>query len=102
MNIYHVIERLTWKKAKQGTLYEGDTLKINGYIHCCLSEQIESVLLNWFKGKHDLVILEINPGKLNSPIIYESLDSSLETFPHVYGPINLDAVVNEKSIKEFK
>ncbi len=96
MHIFHITERSTWQKAKHGNLYEGDTLSVDGFIHCCLFEQIEGVLLNWFKGKRGLVILEIDPEILLSPIKYENINGGQETFPHVYGPINTSAVVNEK------
>jgi len=96
MNIFHITEQSTWQEAKNNSFYEGDTLSIDGFIHCCLFEQIEDVLLNWFKGKQDVVILEIDPDILLSPIKYENLEGGLEMFPHVYGPINLDAVISEK------
>ncbi len=98
MQIFHITNQSPWQEAKLGTLYEGDTLPIDGFIHCCLFEQIEGVLLNWFKGKRDLVILESNPEILLSPIKYENLEGGLEVFPHVYGPINLDAVIHEKPV----
>jgi len=97
MNIFHITEQSTWQEAKHNTFYEGDTLSVDGFIHCCLFEQIEDVLLNWFKGKHDVVILEIDPEILLSPVKYENLEGGLEMFPHVYGSINLDAIINEKS-----
>jgi len=98
MNIFHITDQLTWQEAKLGRLYAGDMLSTDGFIHCCLFEQIEGVLLNWFKGKRDLVILEIDPEILLSPIKHENLEGGLEMFPHVYGPINLDAVVSEKPV----
>ena len=96
MNIFHITEQSTWQETKYHSFYEGDTLSVDGFIHCCLFEQIEDVLLNWFKGKHDVVILEIDTEILLSPVKYENLEGGLEMFPHVYGPINLDAVINEK------
>jgi len=98
MHIFHITEQSTWRKAKHNTFYEGDTLSVDGFIHCCLFEQIEDVLINWFEGKHDIVILEIDPEKLLSPVKYENLEGGQEMFPHIYGPINLDAVINEKSV----
>ena len=100
MHIFHITERSTWQEAKQNTFYEGDMLSTDGFIHCCSFEQIEDVLLNWFKGKHDIVILEIDPEVLLSPVKYENLEGGQEMFPHIYGPINLDAVINEKSALE--
>lgn len=98
MHIFHITDQSTWQEVKLGSLYAGDALSDDGFIHCCLFEQIEGVLLNWFKGKRDLVILEIDPELLLSPIKYENREGGLEAFPHVYGPINLDAVINEKPV----
>jgi len=98
MHIFHITERSTWQEAKHTLFYEGGTLSTDGFIHCCSFEQIEDVLLNWFKGKRDIVILEIDPKILLSPVKYENLEGGQEMFPHIYGPINLDAVINEKSV----
>jgi len=102
MHIFHITEQATWEAAKCALSYDGDTLSSDGFIHCCFLEQIDNVLENWFKGKRDLVILEINPEKLNSPVKYENIEGGQEMFPHIYGPINIDAVVNEKPIKKGK
>ena len=102
MHIFHITERLTWEAVKGTRTYEGDTLSSDGFIHCCSLEQIDNVLENWFRGKRDLVILEINPEKLHSPVKYENLEGGEESFPHIYGPINIDAVVNVKPIIKGK
>lgn len=98
MHIFHITDRATWQKVKHTALYEGDTLSSDGFIHCCLLEQIDSVLQNWFKGKRDLVIVEIDTENLISPVKYENFEGGQETFPHVHGPINIDAVVSEKPV----
>ena len=97
-HIFHITDRSTWLTAKKGILYQGDTLPKEGFIHCCFFEQIDGVLDTWFKGKDDLVIVEVDPGKLMSLIKYENLEGGTENFPHVYGPIDMDAVINEKFI----
>jgi uncharacterized protein (DUF952 family) len=40
-----------------------------------------------------LVLLEIDPSVLQSPVVEEVPDGRGEAFPHVYGPIDVDAVV---------
>jgi len=40
-----------------------------------------------------LVVLRIAIDRLNAEVRYENLDGGLELFPHVYGRLNLDAVV---------
>jgi len=99
MHIFHITEQSTWDGVQENPLYEGGSLKSDGFIHCCLFDQIEDVLGNWFAGKHRLVILEIDAKKMTSPVKYENFEGGSETFPHVYGPINIDAVVNVKLIK---
>ena len=99
-SLYGIGDLQTPSFAKQsGFGRAGVALKSDGFIHCCLFDQIEDVLKNWFAGKRSLVILEIDVKKMTSPVKYENFEGGLETFPHVYGPINIDAVVNVKFIK---
>ena len=102
MLLFHITDQATWEAVKNSQFYEGDTLLSERFIHCCFREQIEGVLSNWFKGKDNLVLLEIDPQKVRSPIQYENLDGGNDTFPHIYGPINTDAVLNVQHIKKGK
>jgi uncharacterized protein (DUF952 family) len=54
---------------------------------------LSGVISRYFKGQTGLVILRIDTERLTSPLKWESPPGSDETFPHVYGPVNLDAVV---------
>jgi uncharacterized protein (DUF952 family) len=45
------------------------------------------------EGKNNLVKLVLDTGKLNVPMKYEMAPSVNEEFPHIFGPINLDAVI---------
>ncbi len=40
-----------------------------------------------------LVLLVLDTALLTSPVVEEPAPGSAETFPHVYGPIDVDAVV---------
>ena len=40
-----------------------------------------------------IVLLEIDPARLGSPVVPEPVPGG-ELFPHVYGPIPIDAVVS--------
>jgi uncharacterized protein (DUF952 family) len=47
-----------------------------------------------FFGQHNLVLLVIDPGRLDSEMHWDpGVDLATELFPHIYGPVNLDAVV---------
>ncbi|HEY4151541.1 MAG TPA: DUF952 domain-containing protein, partial [Chitinophagaceae bacterium] len=75
--------------------YESASLAHEGFIHCSADDvQVKGVLQRYFAGKKDLVKLVIDTDKLTSRFIYEWSPSTSDTFPHVYGPINLDAVTS--------
>lgn len=90
--IYHITTEAAWKDRAEKGLYEAFSLKDEGFIHCCLQEQVEAVLDRYFKGQEHLLKLEIETDKLTSPFYYEWSPSVGETFPHIYGPINIEAV----------
>ena len=91
--IYHITTKEAWNQAIQVGSYTTPSLTEEGFIHCSQENQIEGVLQRYFSGKHDLVKLVIDTDKLNVRFIFEWSPSTSDTFPHIYGPINLDAVV---------
>lgn len=100
MKILHITGQRDWQKALEEGAYLADTLAEQGFIHCCLDSQLEGVLREWFAGATDLVLLEIESDRLASPLKFESAPDGQEKFPHVYGPINLEAVVEVKPIQD--
>jgi uncharacterized protein (DUF952 family) len=97
--IFHITSDAEWTAALQKGHYDKDSLKDEGFIHCCLEAQIEGVLKRYFEGKENLVRLEIETDKLKSPFYYEWSPSTEDTFPHIYGVINLDAIKNVQHIR---
>lgn len=91
--IYHVTSSEEWETANEKGFYTAPSLTTEGFIHCSKEEQVQGVLQRYFVGKNDLVKLTIDTNKLNSPLQYDHSPSINEDFPHVYGPINFDAVI---------
>jgi uncharacterized protein (DUF952 family) len=91
--IYHIAFEKDWKEATEKGYYEHPTLKSEGFIHCSLEEQIPGVLERYFQGEKDLLKLVIDTDKLTSQLVFDWSKSNADTYPHIYGPINLDAVV---------
>lgn len=96
--IYHVTTNKEWNDAVKNGFYTAPSLQSEGFIHCSEEEQVKGVLERYFSGKTDLVKLTIDTEKLNSILQYDVAPSIQETFPHVYGPINLDAVIEVQKI----
>ena len=92
--IYHVTTMENWNAAKQKGYYEHLSLKAEGFIHCSQDHQVAGVLERYFAGQTDLVKLVIDTDKLTSKFVFDWSPSTADTFPHVYGPINSDAVVD--------
>jgi uncharacterized protein (DUF952 family) len=92
--IYHITTQDAWKEAVEKDVYAAPSLTVEGFIHCSQESQIEGVLQRYFAGQHDLVKLVIDTDKLNVKFIFEWSPSTSDTFPHIYGPVNLDAVVD--------
>jgi uncharacterized protein (DUF952 family) len=91
--ILHITQRAAWERAQAEGSYRSDSLASEGFIHCMTEGQVAWVADKFFKGQSDLVLLDIDEAKLASPLRYESPPGKEETFPHIYGPLNLDAVV---------
>jgi uncharacterized protein (DUF952 family) len=92
--ILHATERAAWSAAQAQGQYSADSLAEQGFIHCSRISQILRVADVFYAGQHGLLLLVIDPQRLNSELRWEpGTDLATELFPHVYGPINLDAVV---------
>ena len=97
--IFHIAFATDWNLAKNSPQYLVDSLKHEGFIHCSTRSQVVPVANTFFKGKTGLILLEIDPRKLKSPLKYEDPQPKIpgfnndEKFPHIYGPINTDAVI---------
>lgn len=91
--IYHVTTKQEWEEALKKEFYEASSLHTEGFIHCSKAEQVAGVLERYFQGKNDLVKLHIDISKLQNELKFELASSVNEEFPHVFGTINIDAVI---------
>ena len=96
--IYHIALKEDWSKAQQTGFYEHPSLKEEGFIHCSEERQVEDVLQRFFQGKKELLKLVIDTDKLTSQYVQEWSPSMLDTYPHIYGPINTSAVLRAEPI----
>lgn len=93
--ILHATTRTAWSAAQKSGEYVSDSLAGDGFIHCSKPDQIIRVANIVFNGQHGLVLLVIKTALLSSELRWEpGADLATELFPHIYGPINLDAVVD--------
>jgi len=96
--IFHVVTSANWQKAVQQGFYEADSLALEGFIHTSKAEQVQGVLSRYYSGQTNLLLLHIDETKLAAPLKYELAPSVNEEFPHIYGRLNIDAVVKTEAI----
>lgn len=92
--IHHITTHAAWQHARQQGVYRAPSLETEGFIHCSHARQVAGVAERLFAGRDDLVLLSIDVEMLGCPVHDEPApDVPGERFPHVYGEINLDAIV---------
>lgn len=96
--IYHLTGRDQWAAAQAAGEYEAPSLADEGFIHCSADEeQTLRVVERLYAGVEGLQVLDIETDRLNSEVRREPSRSG-EIYPHIYGRINLDAVVRVRDL----
>jgi len=94
MMIFHITKRIEWEEALRAGEYRAVSLNDQGFIHCSTPEQVVGVANFLFAGQRGLVLLGIDVEALDSKVQYENCEGGEDIFPHIYGSINLNAVVD--------
>lgn len=91
--ILHIISRGEWETAVSHPPYAPSSLASEGFIHCSTPEQVLLPANSLYRGRADLLLLCLDAARIAADVVYEDCyDSGIE-FPHIYGPLNLEAVV---------
>lgn len=105
--IYHILTLEDFKDCTKGDCYRSRTFEEDGFIHCTPDEPTSlHVLEDYFAEASErnlVLIIGIDTSRLRSEVRYESpvpvqgmRTSDLTNgilFPHIYGSVNIDAVV---------
>ena len=91
--IFHIATEEQWLNAKRLGEYTHASLEKEGFIHCSTREQIVNTANRYFMDYPHIFVLHIQEDKLKAKVTYEPSTGG-ELFPHIYGTINLDSIVN--------
>jgi glutathione S-transferase len=98
--IFHIAYAADWRQAQRDGAYtvstRGRSLAEEGFLHASTERQVAGVAHAFYRGEPGLVLLVIDPDRLTSELRYEAVPGADEPFPHIYGPLNLDAVVEAR------
>ena len=90
--IYHITEAATWERERATGAYRAGSLATEGFIHCSHAGQVLRVANERYRGKPGLVLLSLQCDRLTHELRWENTEGGSELFPHVYGPLDLEAV----------
>jgi uncharacterized protein (DUF952 family) len=90
--VYHITTTAAWAEAQAAGAYSAGSLASEGFIHCSTAEQVPWVADRFYRGLPGLLLLAIDTARLTAELRYEESEPGMR-FPHLYGPLNLDAVV---------
>jgi glutathione S-transferase len=95
--LYHLVRRAHWEALPEQD-YRAASLDSEGFIHCSFAHQVAGSANRFFADADDLLVLEIDPAHLVSPLRNEPAGSG-EVFPHIHGPLNRKAVVSARPMR---
>ena len=97
--IYHLTYKDAWESARPTGEYAAPSLAEEGFIHCSKDiPQLLKVAARLYPGEPGLMVLDVDLDKLAAPLKNEPSRSG-EIYPHIYGILNVDAVVQERPLE---
>jgi uncharacterized protein (DUF952 family) len=96
--IYHLALASDWQAALEAGEYRvstlGRTLEQEGFLHASTSSQVRGVADAVYAGVQEpLMLLTIDERRLTVPLQWDAVPGAAEPFPHLYGPLDVSAVV---------
>jgi len=101
--IFHIATRDDWDQARGVGSYTrssvGKTLAEEGFIHASQASQVTRTANKFYRDvPGELLVLVIDPDLLRAEVRYEDVPGAELPFPHIYGPLNTDAVVEVRPL----
>jgi uncharacterized protein (DUF952 family) len=94
--LVHLVAGAEWERVRStGTPYWPPGADDAGFVHLSAPSQVHLPAQRIFPGRTDVVLLVIDATRLRAPLRWEEGDPPEGDlrFPHLYGPLDLDAVV---------
>ena len=101
--MYHLALRPEWEAARADGSYRRSTLGASledvGFIHCSFDHQVQTIADAVYRGRADVVLLEIDPARLDAEVRVEPAHG--DEYPHIYGPLPVQAVVRTHDLDDW-
>jgi uncharacterized protein (DUF952 family) len=101
--IFHITDPDRWARSVAEGEHTGSSrgveLADEGFIHCSTQAQWPATVERFYADAESLLLLHIDETLLDVPLLYEHSGDAPDPFPHIYGPINLSAVVEVQRLR---
>ncbi len=89
-SLYHLTLASDWDAAVAAGTYTGSTLgrtlAEEGFIHLSRHEQVAGTADRFYRGRHDVVLVTLDPCRLGAPVVEDPVGD--DRYPHLYGPLD--------------
>ena len=93
MYIIHSLKEAIWNNYKNKKYYGEVSIDKCGFIHCSEISTYKWVAPNFANETDSYVILVIDTDRLENKVVWEDLGNFGVEYPHIYGLLNTDAIV---------
>lgn len=99
--IYKICKSSDWNLACENGVYNGSSDDVrDGFIHFSAWEQVKGTYDKYFSDQPELVIVTVDINKLPHENLKWEVSRNGEKFPHLYGDLNMDAVVKVEELHD--
>ena len=96
---YHIVPRVFWEAQDESVDYRPEPMQAGreAFIHCTdgANNLADTANRHYHNVQGDFVALILDLSKVKAPIKYEDAN---RIYPHIYGPLNRDAIVKVVSV----
>jgi uncharacterized protein (DUF952 family) len=91
--IHKIFPAAAWREAERQGVYRGSAVDArDGFIHFSRSSQVAETARKHFAGQAGLLLIAVDADALGAALRWERSRND-ELFPHLYGELDLGAVV---------
>lgn len=97
---YHLVRRDIWQAADPQVDYVPATVATEGFVHTTEApREVLATARRHLPGQwDDLLVLVLDRRRINAPVRY---DDVRRLYPHIYGPLNRDAITSVMTLASF-
>ncbi len=89
--LFHLVDPQVWAATRDD--YRPPSLGREGFVHLSFADQVADTANRHYANAPALVVLEVDPARLSAEVKLEDSYGAGRSFPHLYGPLPVSAVV---------